>query len=139
MSVSVSVCVITKKWVPLISVVLFTLSDCKHQRENSLTLNVALTVSRPLQWVNVFVFTLRCIPLFNVDGLLVMSQMHVLIVNKHMHDTMSNLYKSIHASIGNLSPCMSIVNVTLVLYVSTCEIYVMTSTCANNVTFVCSS
>ena len=44
-TVSVS---ITKKWVPLISIVLFTLSDAKHQRERSLALNATLTVNRPL-------------------------------------------------------------------------------------------
>ena len=37
-SVSVSVCIIANKWVPLISIVVFTLSDAKHQREKSLTL-----------------------------------------------------------------------------------------------------
>ena len=40
-SVSVSVCIIAEEWVPLISVILFTLSDGKH-REKSLTLMLRL-------------------------------------------------------------------------------------------------
>ena len=50
MNVSVSVCVIANKWVPLVSIVLFILSDAKHQREKSLMLNVTLTAGRQISY-----------------------------------------------------------------------------------------
>ena len=47
-SVSISICGIAMKWLPLISMVLFTLSNAKLQGEKSLPLNATLTVNRPL-------------------------------------------------------------------------------------------
>ena len=46
-TVSISISVIEKKWVLLISTVLFIFSDAKHQRQKSLTINATLTVNRP--------------------------------------------------------------------------------------------
>ena len=42
-----SICIVAKKWLTLISSVLFTLSDAKHQREKLLMLNATLTMNRP--------------------------------------------------------------------------------------------
>ena len=44
-----SICVIAKKWVPLISVVLFTMIDVKGK---TLTLNARLNVNRSLLWLH---------------------------------------------------------------------------------------
>ena len=53
-SISISICIITKKWIPLISIVLFTLGDTKHQREKFLMLNARLIADRPLKVVVIF-------------------------------------------------------------------------------------
>ena len=47
-SVSVSVCSDANKWVQFTSIVVFTLNDAKHQRKETQTLTLMLTVNRPL-------------------------------------------------------------------------------------------
>ena len=61
MRVIVIVCVIAKKWVPLISIVLFTFSDAKHQREKLLMVNATLTVNRPLPEMDLEMFLLEVV------------------------------------------------------------------------------
>ena len=46
-SVSISVCDDSNKWVQLTSMELFSFNDAKHQRKKMQTLTLTLTVNRP--------------------------------------------------------------------------------------------
>ena len=58
-----------KKWVQLISIVLFTLSVAKHQREKSLTLNATFTMNGAYEFrlPSATAFAIKWVPLVSME------------------------------------------------------------------------